>query len=80
MGKAMFTIISAIAEFERSLISERVRAGIAHARAQGKPHGRPALHTTTQAHIKRLRHEEQLSIRQIADRLRVPKSTVATYI
>ena len=80
MGKAMFTIISAIAEFERSLISERVRAGIAKARAQGKPHGRPPLNTATQAHITRLRHEEQLSIRQIADRLRVPKSTVATYL
>src|SRR5918912_1474432 len=36
MGKAMFTVISAIAEFERSLISERVRSGIAKARAQGK--------------------------------------------
>jgi DNA invertase Pin-like site-specific DNA recombinase len=33
MGKAMFTVISAIAEFERSLISERVRSGIAKARA-----------------------------------------------
>jgi len=41
MGKAMFTVISAIAEFERSLISERVRSGIAKARAQGKQHGRP---------------------------------------
>jgi DNA invertase Pin-like site-specific DNA recombinase len=43
MGKAMFTVISAIAEFERSLISERVRAGIAKARANGKPHGRPKV-------------------------------------
>jgi DNA invertase Pin-like site-specific DNA recombinase len=41
MGKAMFTVISAIAECERALISERVRAGIAKARANGKRHGRP---------------------------------------
>jgi DNA invertase Pin-like site-specific DNA recombinase len=33
MGKAMFTVIAAIAEFERSLISERVRAGGARVRA-----------------------------------------------
>jgi DNA invertase Pin-like site-specific DNA recombinase len=47
MGKAMFTVISAIAEFERSLISERVRSGIAKARAQGKQHGRPKTSAAT---------------------------------
>jgi len=41
LGQAMFPVISAIAEFERSLISERVRSGIPKARAQGKQHGRP---------------------------------------
>ena len=41
MGKAMFTMISAIVEFERSLIVERVRAGIAKSRSQGKRYGRP---------------------------------------
>ncbi len=39
-GKVLFTMVSAFAEFERELMSERVRAGIARARAQGKPHGR----------------------------------------
>jgi DNA invertase Pin-like site-specific DNA recombinase len=43
MGKAMFTVISAIAEFERSLISERVRSGLAKARAHGKQLGRYAF-------------------------------------
>jgi DNA invertase Pin-like site-specific DNA recombinase len=58
MGKAMFTIISAIAEFERSLISERVRAGIAKARAQGKPHGRPSLSTAAQELLQILQRSE----------------------
>src|SRR5947208_15933396 len=40
-GRLMFQIIAAMAEFERALITERVRAGIAVARAQGKRIGRP---------------------------------------
>ena len=39
----MFQIIGAIAEFERSLIQERVRAGIRNARAKGKKFGRPRV-------------------------------------
>lgn len=41
MGRAMFTIISAFAQLERDIISERTRAGLARARAQGKKLGRP---------------------------------------
>lgn len=41
MGKAMFTIISALASLERDLISERVRLGVANAKAKGKQIGRP---------------------------------------
>src|ERR1700722_16150345 len=44
-GKLVFTILAQVAEFERSLIKERVTAGIADARARGKPHGR--RHTLT---------------------------------
>lgn len=45
MGRTMFTIIGAMAELESSLISERVRAGMAAARTRGKPVGRPATPT-----------------------------------
>ena len=45
MGRTMFTIIGAMAELESSLISERVKAGMAAARARGKPLGRPATPT-----------------------------------
>ncbi len=41
MGKAMFTIIGAMAELESALISERVKAGMAAAKARGKRFGRP---------------------------------------
>jgi len=43
MGRAMLTIISAFAQLERDLISERTKAGLARARAQGKTLGRPKL-------------------------------------
>src|ERR1035438_3995886 len=42
-GRLMFQIIGAMAEFERSLIQERVRAGLRNARAKGKKFGRPRI-------------------------------------
>ena len=41
MGKAMFTIIAAMAELERNIIRERVVAGLDHARRNGTKSGRP---------------------------------------
>jgi len=43
LGQAVFTIIAAIAQLERSLIVERVKAGLRRARAEGKRLGRPRL-------------------------------------
>jgi len=42
-GRLMFQIIGAMAEFERSLIQERVRAGLRNARAKGRRLGRPRV-------------------------------------
>jgi len=42
-GKMVFTVLGAVAELERSLIAERVRAGIRNARAKGKRLGRPRI-------------------------------------
>jgi len=42
-GKMIFTVLGAVAELERSLIIERVRAGVRNARAKGKRLGRPTL-------------------------------------
>jgi DNA invertase Pin-like site-specific DNA recombinase len=40
-GRAMAGLLAVFAEFEREILRERVRAGIAQARNQGRPHGRP---------------------------------------
>ena len=53
-GRLMFQIIGAMAEFERSLIQERVKAGLRNARAKGKTLGRPRVVVDT-AQIARLR-------------------------
>ena len=42
-GKLVFNIIGAVAEFEREIIRERVRAGLANARQKGKMLGRPRI-------------------------------------
>jgi DNA invertase Pin-like site-specific DNA recombinase len=42
-GKAMFGMLSVFADFERSIIQERVRAGLVRARREGKRLGRPSL-------------------------------------
>src|ERR1700676_1299459 len=46
-GKMVFTVLGALAELERSLIAERVRAGLRNARAKGKRLGRPAKQVDT---------------------------------
>lgn len=53
-GKMIFTVLGAVAELERSLIVERVRAGLRNARAKGKKLGRPRKVTNPSA-INRLR-------------------------
>lgn len=78
MGKAMFTMASAFAEFERSIIQERVRDGINKARIKGKILGRPKVPLDIQK-LFQLK-SDGLSIRKIAGELGVPKSTVQNYI
>ncbi len=53
-GKMVFTVLGAVAELERSLIVERVRAGLRNARAKGKTLGRPRAAVDI-ARIDRLR-------------------------
>lgn len=56
-GEMLFQIIGAIAQWERSLIVERVRAGLQHARSQGKRLGRPPLRVLTPKDVADLRKE-----------------------
>ncbi len=53
-GKMVFTVLGAVAELERSLIAERVRAGLRNARAKGKRLGRPRV-AVDAATVARLR-------------------------
>ncbi len=75
LGRAFFTLAAMFAELERSILIERVRAGMARARAEGKRIGRPPRHVDL-ARLGRLRADGH-SIRQIARDLAVPSSTVA---
>ena len=65
MGRAMFTIVAAMAELESSLISERVSAGMKAAAARGKNLGRPPLSPGLVKEIKMLATSTNLSIREI---------------
>ena len=65
MGRAMFTIIAAMAELESSLISERVTAGMKAAAARGKRLGRPPLPPGLVKEIRTLSASTSLSIREI---------------
>lgn len=65
MGKAMFTIIGAMAELESSLISERVKAGMAAAKSRGKKLGRPETPPYLVKKIKHLAQTTDLSINKI---------------
>jgi DNA invertase Pin-like site-specific DNA recombinase len=78
LGRAVVVIIGAIAELERSLIVERVRAGMRRARLEGRHIGRPAL-TLDHAAIQRDR-QRGLSLNQLARAYRVSRTTVARVV
>jgi DNA invertase Pin-like site-specific DNA recombinase len=78
-GKAMFGMLGIFAEFERSLIVERVRAGMTRARAQGKHLGRPSIPEATRKAIE-AGQKEGLSGRAIARKAGVSEATVRRMI
>ncbi len=73
-GQLLFHIVGAVAQFERDLIAERVRAGMAHARAMGKRIGRPRAKVDLEA-VRNLRTQGK-SLRAIAMTLDIPVSRV----
>lgn len=76
-GRLMLHLIGAFAEFERALIRERTRLGLAHARSKGSILGRPRLHD--QAAIRALR-EDGKSYRAIAKLLGAPMGSIVRAI
>ena len=82
-GRAMFGMLGVFAEFERALITERVRAGLARVKAEGprkgkKPIGRPKLEDADPARAKQVRamRARGVGVRKIARELGVGVGTV----
>ena len=74
-GKAMFQMMGVFAEFERSMISERVKSGLARAKNNGKTLGRPKVSDEVEGQIRELRSEGK-GILAIAKELGIGTSTV----
>ena len=77
-GKLTFTVLAAIAEFEREIIRERVKSGMAAAKARGKHVGRRRISMTKQSRARLLR-SQGVSYRKIAKELKVSAGTVVNY-
>jgi DNA invertase Pin-like site-specific DNA recombinase len=74
LGRAIVVIIGAIAELERNLIIERVRAGMRRARLEGRPIGRPTLALDREAILGDRRRGQSLG--EIAKTYRISRATV----
>ena len=74
-GCAMAALLSVFAEFEREILGERVRAGLAHARQNGKQLGRPATAAMHTDKVRKL-HRSGLSKSEIARRLNIGRTSV----
>lgn len=74
-GRAMAGMLAIFAEFEREILRERVKAGIAHARSQGKAHGRPASARNFADQIRHL-NSQGLSRSEIARQLKIGRTSV----
>ncbi len=66
-------MLAVFAEFERDILRDRVKAGIAQARKEGKPHGRPP---TAAVHAERIKElfTTGMSKREIANQLRISRA------
>ena len=74
-GRAMAGMLAIFAEFEREILRERVRAGIAQARQEGRPHGRPRTASWKADEVLRLK-AERVSHSEIARRLGIGRASV----
>ena len=80
MGEAMFTIIAAMAQLERNLLTERVKMGLRNAREKGKRRGQPPRWGDAElARVADLRRAG-ISIRTISAEFGIPKTTVGRHL
>src|ERR1700752_1633852 len=74
-GRAMAGLLAVFAEFEREILRERVRAGIAQARKEGRPHGRPRFAARKKEQVGKL-FAQGISKSEIARRLAIGRTSV----
>lgn len=80
-GKLIFHVFAALAEFERNLIRERTRAGLAAARARGRKGGRkPALDDRQVREIRALLRDPEIQVTDVAQRYGVSRTTLYRYV
>jgi putative DNA-invertase from lambdoid prophage Rac len=74
-GRALAGMLAVFAEFERDILRDRVKAGIAQARNEGRPHGRPI---TAGLHLQKIKElfREGLSKREIAKQIGISRTSV----
>lgn len=75
-GRLMLQVVGAMAEFERSLIKDRTRAGLDAARAQGRVGGRPAVMNADKLAAAKARKAKGESVTAIAKALGVSRATL----
>ena len=78
-GRAMAGLLAIFAEFEREILRERVKAGIAHARSMGKMHGRPASTKKYESDVMSL-FKNGINPSEIARRLGIGRTSVRRII
>ena len=74
-GRAMAGLLAVFAAFEREILQERTKAGLAHARQNGKRLGRPATAAIHAGEIRKL-HRSGVSKSEIARRLQIGRTSV----
>ncbi len=76
-GKALAGMLAVFAEFERSILKERVKAGIAESRSKGNAHGRPRTASNKKAEVQKLfANGSGMSKSEIARRLKIGRTSV----
>lgn len=75
-GKLLFTLMSAIAQFERDVIADRTREGLVAARARGRVGGRPRANAEDVKKALKLYSTRQYSVREIEELTGVKKDTL----
>ncbi len=79
-GKLLFTLMSALAQFERDVIADRTREGLASARARGCMGGRPSTDSEKLRRAVKLYNSGEYSVKEITELTGVRKSTLYKYL